>query len=51
MFETECRGLLGNMLDHEKWEDLPAKREGNALTLDDVRLALAPTIIRLTAVP
>jgi len=40
-----------DMLDHQKWVDLPATQDSNVLTVDGVRLELAPTIIRLMAVP
>ena len=38
-------------LDYEKWRDIPAIAESNAITLTDVQLGLAPTIIRLVAIP
>jgi hypothetical protein len=36
-------------LDYEKWRDIPAIVESNAITLTEVPLRLAPTIIRLVA--
>ena len=36
-----------DLLDHEQWQDLPATVDSRGVTINDVPLALAPTIIRL----
>jgi len=40
-----------NLLDYRKWSDIPGESDGNGVTLTDVPLARAPTIIRLVAKP
>ena len=36
-----------DLLNHDTWHDIPATQDAEGITLHDVRLALAPTIIRL----
>ncbi len=38
-----------NLLDHHDWRDISATRDADGITLHDVPLGLAPTIIRLVS--